>query len=442
MTPRTRREPSRRTVLRAAAAAAALGAGATAWSSLPGAADEGCPGAAAARPSRPTGVRFFRRTVLHDVRIRLAEDDYAEVMRTFQETGEKAWLCATVSLDGEDLAFAGVRLKGNSSLHTAGPSSDPADLPWLVKLDEYVAGQALDGHTELVLRSSPTRTSLNEAVALDLLRSAGLPSQRAVAAGLSVNGSRPALRLVVENPDDHWVAEHFGGGQLYKAEAGGDWSYRGEDPEAYADAFDQEAGDEDLTPLVDFLRFLNQAGDHELAAGIEERLDVAAFARYLALEELIRNADDIDGPGNNSYLHRDPTSGRFTVVAWDHNLAFDGAGALTGPGAGPGLAGPGPVGPGSLDRQGPTTGSSGGQQTTGETGNVLVERLQRLRSFRERRADAYDDLRRRLYRSGRADGMLQEWVDLLTDQAEHLVPPRAVRREARAIAEVVSGSRS
>ena len=59
------------------------------------------------------------------------------------------------------------------------------------------------------------------------------------------------LRLVVENPGDDWEVENFSGdGILYKAESGGDYSYRGDDPAAYEEVFDQESGEDDLTPLT------------------------------------------------------------------------------------------------------------------------------------------------------------------------------------------------
>jgi spore coat protein CotH len=54
------------------------------------------------------------------------------------------------------------------------------------------------------------------------------------------------------------------------------------------------------------------------------------------MEYLLDNFDDIDGPGNNSYLYYNPATGVFAVVPWDHNLAL---GGFSG-GGGPGLAPP------------------------------------------------------------------------------------------------------
>ena len=51
---------------------------------------------------------------------------------------------------------------------------DPETMPWLIDLDHFIDGQSHDGLSELVVRSNGTATSLNEAVALELLQLAGL----------------------------------------------------------------------------------------------------------------------------------------------------------------------------------------------------------------------------------------------------------------------------
>ena len=129
---------------------------------------------------------------------------------------------------------------------------------------------------------------------------AGLASQDAIATAFSVNGSDAILRLVIDHPDDVWMAEVLDGdGALYKAESTGDYSYRGDDESAYDEVFDQEAGTDntDLTPLIEFLDFINNADDATFAAELGDHLDVDSFATYLAMQELIGNFDDIDGPG-------------------------------------------------------------------------------------------------------------------------------------------------
>lgn len=380
---------------------------------------------------------LWDQTDVHSISLAYDAADYEGLIAAYLESGEKEWISATVVVDGVTYEEVGLKLKGNSSLRGMSTDADadvssahPEDLPWIIDLDKYVDGQDIDGTTELVVRGNSSETSLNEAVALDLLAATGLAAEEAVAASVEVNGSS-SLRLVVENPDDAWLQREFDSATaLYKAESGGDYSYRGEDPESYADVFDQEAGDDDLTPLIDFLRFINESDDATFEAQLSSWLDVDAFATYLAYQELVDNFDDIDGPGNNSYLAYDAETGLMTVVSWDLNLAFgaspsggggggnggNGAPAGGGQGGGPGGGGPGGGGPG------------GGS-------NILSERFLASDTF----AALYDAELARLtdvlYTSGLADAALAEWVQTLSDGASGLVSASVIDSEAAAIAD-------
>ena len=196
-----------------------------------------------------TDEGVFDASVVHEIEVAFDETAYDAMIEIYSTSGEKEWIEATVTIDGVTLEQVGLRLKGNSSLRGLGTDSgpggaavsadDPASLPWLIRFDKYVDGQSYDGLYDLVVRSNNTETSLNEAVALDLLELAGLASQDAIAVGFSVNGSEPTLRLVIEHPDDVWLEDNFEDeGALYKAESTGDYSYRGDDPDAYDEVFD------------------------------------------------------------------------------------------------------------------------------------------------------------------------------------------------------------
>lgn len=301
----------------------------------------GCSAAGSSAAKEEKETTLFDETALHTIEVDVDPDELEEMVSTYLETDEKEWIKGDVTIDGREFTDVGLRLKGNSSLRGLTEETDPSEMPWLLRLDEFVEGQELDGTTELVVRPNGSETSLNEAVALDLLEEAGLATQQSMATSFSVNGEDPRLRLVIENLDEHWEKKNFDSdGALYKAEAEGDWSYRGDDPESYEDVFDQETGDEDMTPLIEFLDFVNNASDEEFAEKLPEWLDVESFATYLAFQEAIDNFDDIDGPGNNAFLRWDAEKEQFTVVAWDHNLAFgarpEGPGGLGGPGGKPG----------------------------------------------------------------------------------------------------------
>ena len=420
---------------------------------------------------------FLDSSTVHAISVVFDQADYEAMIEAYATTGEKEWIAADVTIDGITYTEVGIRLKGNSSLAGLrtglgrGPGSDvssddPEQLPWLIRLDKYVDGQNHEGIHDLVVRSNNTETALNEAVALALLAEAGLASQDAAYAAFSVNDGADVLRLIVEHPDDVWLEDAFADpGVLYKAEATGDYSYRGEDPDDYNEVFDLEAGEDngDLTYLIEFLDFINNAEDDSFVSELEDWLDIDSFATYLAMQELIDNFDDIDGPGNNSYLYYDIETELFTVVPWDHNLAFGvlndggGAGGFTPPdgfdpearpprgdieelpsgpeggeltpldGGADGL--PGDGGPPAFDvpRDGFPGGSRGGS-------NILVERFLANDEWQSLYAERLDDLRASLYESGVAGAILDSWADLLEAEAGDLVAASVITHEGDSIA--------
>lgn len=446
---------------------------------------------------------FLSEDTIHEISVEFDQDDYDAAIAAYQADQSKEWITATVTIDGTEYTDVGMRLKGNSSLFGLGgdnrggaggnvDASSPETLPWLIRLDKYVDGQNHDGIYDLVVRSNNSTTALNEAVALDLLELAGLASQDSAYASFSVSGSDPVLRLVVQNPDDVWMAAHFSSdGTLYKAEATGDYSYRGDDPDSYDEVFDIEAGDGDLSPLIEFLDFINNSDDETFYAELEQWLDTDSFATYLAVQDLIANSDDIDGRGNNSYLYLDPETGRFTVVPWDHNLAFGGAGfaggALAGGGpmaidgagqvpagqvpAGQAAAGQAPAGasdgftqldngsgteataPADISQDGslPADGAVPGQGdfTPGARGqlagpgaagpqasNVLVDRFLADADYAALYQSELDRLTTELYNSGAASEILDKWVSLL--EGSGLVDDTVISSEAASISSFFS----
>ncbi len=517
----------RRRALRAAVAAVL--AATLAACSVP-ATDAASPSGTGAATSATAGTDLFDTTTVHSIAVTYDEDDYQAMLDAYAATGDKEWIRATVVIDGQELRDVGLRLKGNSSLRglasrpgaddaeaddagaaagatddadaatdgngaTEAPADaparddlgegsvsadDPAGLPWLIRLDKYVDGQRYAGRTDLVVRGNSTQSSLNEAVALRVLALADVPAEQATYVRLSVNGGDERLRLVLDLPDDDlWNADTFENpGITYKADSEGDWSYRGEDASAYADAFEVKSStsslpeDEQYAPLIELLALVNDASDEEFAARLGDHLDVDAFARYLAAQDVVQNWDDIDGPGNNSYLRWDETTGLFTVVAWDQNLSFSGGMGAGMPGGG--FGGPGadgaerptppqgalpdlpdgelpqgwppqgaapqdgerPARPDGDDGANGAPGMPGGGP--GGVGNALVTRFLATDAFAAAYDDALADLTASAVTGGAAQEHLDALVTLLAEQAADLVDPETVTQEAATISEALA----
>ncbi|WP_053352758.1 CotH kinase family protein [Leucobacter musarum] len=418
---------------------------------------------------------------VHTIDLTYDADDYEVLIAAYLDSGSKEWISADVTIDGTTYQNVGLKLKGNSSLRSLSTSEDatlssanPQDLPWIIRLDKYVDGQNHEGATELVVRGNSSETSLNEALALDLLRESGLATEQATAVRFSADGSDASLRLVIENPDDDWMERELGDGLLYKADASGDYSYRGDDESSYTDVFDQQGGDDDLTPLISFLQWINESDNDTFAADLDEHLDVQSFATYLAFQELVQNSDDIDGPGNNSYLYYDPDTTQMTVVNWDLNLAFgaspgggmgggfgggggedadtDGAGfgggmppggqdrttdsdAGTDGGFAPGGAGPAGTADDTDDADGTTRagGNAGGGMGSMGGSNILVERFMDVPEFAALVDAASASLQDNLVDSGVAQELLDTRTQTLLDDASDLVDAATIQEESDAL---------
>lgn len=421
----------------------------------------GSPRTASAAPAVATAgadnVALYDNSVVHDIAVTFDQAAYDTMVDAYVSSQDKEWIEATITIDGVTLDRVGMRLKGNSSLRGlaraggaggggAMPSgvtrSEPESLPWLVRFDKFVDGQTYQGRTEVVIRGNNTETSLNEAVALELVGLSGAATQKAFSTRFTVNGGTEVLRLAIESPNDDWEESTFDSeGILYKAESTGDYSYRGTDPKAYDEIFDQESDtdSENLAPLISFLDFINNSNDATFSSDLGKHLDVAAFARYLALQELVGNFDDIDGPGNNAYLRYDEATKQFTVLSWDLNLAFN---AMGGPGGAGGMGGAQPPAGGFVTRQAPPGGQlppggqppAGGQQARpggpGGRTNILVQRFQANTAFAAMYNQAKTDLKAELYASGKAADVLARWSGVLTAHAGDLVDAATVEREA------------
>ena len=441
---------------------AALGLGTVGTVALTGCASLQAVGSQGTSSASAGGVTngYLAADSLHSVEITVDQSAYQEMITAYTSNQTKNWIEATVTVDGVAHEKAGLKLKGNSSLQGISADTAPQQLPWLVRFDKFVDGANHEGMTRMVIRAGATTSALNEAVALDLLATTGLASEKAAHISLSVNGSDPVLRLTCQDLDESWVAQNFDvAGLLYKAESTGDYTYRGTDESAYKGVFDQETGKANLTPLIEFLQFINESSDADFQSGLAQRVDVDKMVTYLAFEDVIDNFDDITGPGNNSFLWWAEQANQMTVVAWDHNCAFglkpgagqQGQGGGQPPGGGQGQPPSGGQQPGggqppgdggaSSNGQAPTgqpPGGAGGQQPGGggsqTKANALVDRFNSLMDGETKVSTERDRLKQELYTSGVAQTILDARAKVLTDQAGSLIEQSAVEADKQTIA--------
>ncbi|TXS07211.1 spore coat protein CotH [Streptomyces sp. col6] len=361
-----------------------------------------------------------------------------------QDGGDKA-------ADGGGAAAGGAGGGRGGGMTQYNLSADkPEELPWLIKIDEYVEGRAYQGEREISLRpGSNPQVPVNEALALSLIDGTGEPAERFGFTTLKVNNRPTAVRLMVENPDTEYAEAVEGESVVYKARAGGTFDYQGDDPSKYETSFRQlnKVGSQDLEPVMKLAKWVEKASDKEFAADLDKHVDVDSFAHYVATQNLLMNFDDMAGPGKNYLLGYDLNSKKFSVLGWDYNLTFSGD-ATAGPddrmSMGGGMGGrPGGTGgkdgatggqmpegmpegmpelpegaqmpdvgdmPGAPDGDAGKGGGGGGMRS----GHALKERFLELDAFDAVYKKAYQDLYEKFYGSGKATKALKDLAAQVT----------------------------
>lgn len=354
-------------------------------------------------------VDLYDATAKHSIQLTYQQTDFDKMMKEFKADGTKEYIEADLTIDGVYLNDVGIRLKGNSTLSSlrggrgmpgggralpdiaqgtpAGPgggggggggiggmvqydlSADkPEELPWLVKIDEYVEGRAYQGEREISLRpGSNGQVPLNEALSLSLTGSSGQKAERYGFAELKVNNRPAATRLMVEAPDTDYADDIAdGNGVLYKARAGGSFDYVGDDPTDYEKSFKQlnKKGSQDLEPVMKLIKWVDKASEEEFARDLGKYVDVDSFAEYVASQNLLLNFDDMAGPGKNYLLRYDLDTKRFSVLGWDYNLTFSGD-ATAGPDDSISMGGGMGGGAGGAPGAGAEGGGTGGGDASG-----------------------------------------------------------------------------
>ncbi|WNI28518.1 CotH kinase family protein [Streptomyces sp. ITFR-6] len=445
-------------------------------------------------------VGLYDTSVRHSVQLEYQQTDFDKMMKEFKKDGTKDSIPADLTIDGVFLQDVGIRLKGNSTLMSlrgnrgggpgggrgggpgggqmpdlpaAGGRADggdtpadgaagarggargggmtqynlsadkPEELPWLIKIDEYVEGRAYQGEREISLRpGSNAQVPVNEALSLALIDGTGEPAERYSLSSLKVNNRPTAVRLMVENPDTEYAEAVEGESVVYKARAGGTFDYQGDDPSKYETSFRQlnKVGSQDLEPVMKLTKWVEESSDTEFAENLDKHVDVDSLAHYIAAQNLLMNFDDMAGPGKNYLLGYDLNTKKFSVLGWDYNLTFSGdvtAGPDDQMSMGGGRGGAGGQGddagggmpegmpelpegvemPGPGDLPGAPDGGAGGSGGAGgggmRSGHALKTRFLGLDAFDDVYKKAYKDLYEKFYASGKATKVLAD----LTEQA-------------------------
>jgi spore coat protein CotH len=291
-------------------------------------------------PEEPAELdTLFSLDFMHEIEIEMDPSDHESMILTFEETDEKEFFHASITIDGEYFEDVGIRLKGNSTLSSSlglgmGPSNKmsntESDIPYLIKLNEYVSGQDYQGYEQIALRSQFKDTAMmREVLGFVLLEKIGIPAPHSTYSVVTFNDEMSLYMMtevvVEEFVDNYLLDEDEEMGNLFKASPGAKLEYSGDDPLDYM-SFEQKTNtnEEDVYQIIELAEFISNSTDEEFAQHLDDYIDIESTLKYIAFCNIIVNLDSFASNGNNYYLYQDPETNQFSVVPWDLNESFGG----------------------------------------------------------------------------------------------------------------------
>ncbi len=252
-------------------------------------------------PGEPKGEAFFATDRIHTVALELDDEDIGSL-----NTDPKTYVEGHVTLDGTRVERVGVRIKGSSTAQTfSGKPSLKIDLNRYVDQD-YEGLELLQLHGLII-----DTTQVHEAMGWKVAEMAGLPYSRVAYARLTVNDVDYGLYAHVEAHDDEWMDRTWADGDEGRLYEGGYPLY----PESFDHAdfvrrevrnFDLEEGED--VDLADLTAAVDEILDPETPdwyGRVNEKLDLEAFARFVAVEGWIGQWDGYAYAANNFRVYVD-----------------------------------------------------------------------------------------------------------------------------------------
>ena len=239
---------------------------------------------------------------------------------------------STSDLEINDIPFmsTSIRYKGNGTFMNA---MDSQKFPFKIDLNDGYPDRELAGVVKLNLHNCITDpTYMNEVVAHQLFRDAGVPAPRTSYARVYVSVPDKYTReyfglySIVENVDKNFIEDRFGTrkGAIFKPVTPSLFKDLGERWESYEQIYDPKSQlkEEEKWRLIDLCRLVSHASEFEFSSRIGDFIDLEETARYLAVTVLIADLDGILGPGQNYYLYLDPGNQKFSFISWDQDHSF------------------------------------------------------------------------------------------------------------------------
>lgn len=302
-------------LLRRAALAAVLTAGALAGCSDPGAGLGGDDAPPDAPPPEPwvdpgTAEELFGPDLITDLELVIAPDDIARL-----EANPREYVPATINYQGGSFGPVGVRLKGVDSFLPIGQKPS-----FRVNVNEYIPDATFWGLKDLTFNNMKSDWSMmHDRLAYKVAREAGLVASRANHLVLTVNGQPYGLYSHVETIKERMISNHFDDseGSLFEAT---DVDFQPQ----FVNRYELKAGPDDRSMISGLVNALALPDATQAIAAASAYVDIAHFQRFWAMETVIAQYDAFPYslPGDDYFLYADPTTGKLWFIPWGMDETF------------------------------------------------------------------------------------------------------------------------
>ncbi len=171
--------------------------------------------------AEPPYVSAMDKTKVMDIQIVADQKDWADML---QNATAKAYIPATVVINGTKIENVGIRPKGNSSLSMVAQDDTTDRYSFKIEFDHYVTGQTWLGLDKIVVNNMQgDATYMKEYLSYDIMDYVGVETPRYAFSNITVNGEAWGFYLAIEALEDSYAERVYGNdhGKLYKPESMG-----------------------------------------------------------------------------------------------------------------------------------------------------------------------------------------------------------------------------
>lgn len=281
------------------------------------------------------GRDFYDPSIVRTLFLNFQNEDWESEMSDFYRSD--VLVPATLIVDGFTYKNIGVSFRGNSSYFTV-PSGQKRSLNLVI--DYINSEQHLLGYRTINLLNAHADPSFLREVIYNMVARNYIPAPLCNFVRLIINGEDWGIYINAQQLNKEFTQTWFGSrkGIRWKVRAGRGpraLNYNGEDIANYMSLYESKTKDspQAWTDLIRVCRELNTLPIEDLDMHLDSIFDVDRALWFLALDNVLIDADGYYARGSDYMLYQEPEYGRFHILPYDSNETFRYPGG-GGPGGG------------------------------------------------------------------------------------------------------------